>query len=646
MMTPMMESEAGSRVDSRGESKGHVSVADISTDSLFIEWALVPSVGSPPDLRVTPAWRQGRPTISVSFEATLPPTPGPLGVKAILPQDWGWQELEIRGDGLLGWRSSGESSGVLASAASPHANIDPDSTATMDDLHGLNGLSTPPPDHQVALADLEPDDFSFELSSIRTDARPRPVTPSLRRSITAELAQASMFKVKPRTPVHASSFELEFEADDEEEDRVIIVRGVLAPLPLTLVPPEKDMEIPFVHFVDPSLPTRVAVICDGATFHLAASEEAAGSEGKRLCEVWKPSIGTFSWGHEAAAKEDAAVVSGPVKVVAQRNIWGVQTIALAFQWPGEASGIKFDVPTKTARIIRATALGRQIARSITDRGDSVQIRLAGGRGVVEVVLEAVDAEGVALPSFPGGTGEIAVELVGPGWDSKLSKVPQLTFTQLTFTGILNSEPKSNLTRIDAMTFTGSLSPAPRITFTPLHVVTNAPETRVIEKVVVAPPPKSRWKRLLSFTTLFNLFLLYVLVSLAQEVQKLRSEVQFIADEQRDLRLYSFERANSRAWVERTTNERWEESAVDPDQQSGRQEPPRNEADGRSEGLADATQGKASETAPESTPTKLNAKRQASSTGVHSVVSATNPNYGLGRVVVKRTSWKDWIEHPS
>lgn len=373
-------------------------------------------MGSPPDLRVTPVWRQGQPTINLSFEATLPPGPSALGLGANVPQDWGWQELEIRGDGLLGWRSSGESSGVLASAASPWGNGDPDSTATVDDLQGLNGLSTPPPDHQVALADLEPDDFSFELNSIRTDARPRPATPSLRRSITAELAQASMFKVKPRAPVHASSFELDFEDDGEEEDRVIIVRGVLAPLPLTLVPPETNMEIPFIRFLDPSLPTRAAVICDNATFHAGSPDEVTEPEGRRLCDVWKSSIGTFSWGDEALSKQDAGVVNGPVKVVSQRNIWGVQTVALAFQWPIDAHGIKFDLPTKTARIVRATALGRQMARSITHKGDAVQIRLAGGRGVVEVVLEIVDAEGVALPSFSGANGEIAVELVGPGWD--------------------------------------------------------------------------------------------------------------------------------------------------------------------------------------------------------------------------------------
>lgn len=391
---------------------------DGSTDTLFIEWALVPSVGSPPDLRVTPTWRQGHPIISLSFEATLLSGPSVMSLGAILPQDWGWHELEIRGDGLLGWRSSGESSGVLASTASAYADVDPDSTATLDDPHDLHGLSTPPPDHQVTLAHLGPDDFSFELESMRADSRPRPVTPSIRRSITAELAQASLFKVRPRAPVHATSFELEFEDDDGEEDRVVIVRGVLAPLPLTLVPPEAKVEIPFIRFLDASLPTRAAVVCPGATFCKDSSDEGSAVEGARLCEVWKPSIGTFSWGEEATSKNATAAVHGPVKIVVQRNIWGLQTVALAFQWPEDAHDVTFRLPTKTARVVRATSLGRQIPRSTAGQDGEVQVRLAGGRGIVEVVLEAVDAEGVALPSFPEGNGEVAVELVGPGWDSE------------------------------------------------------------------------------------------------------------------------------------------------------------------------------------------------------------------------------------
>lgn len=162
--------------------------------------------------------------------------------------------------------------------------------------------------------------------------------------------------------------------------------------------------------------------------------------------------------------------------------------------------------------------------------------------------------------------------------------------------------------------------------------------------MVEQPRKGRWRRIVSFTTLFNLFLVYVLVSLAQEVQKLRSEVQFIADEQRDLRVYGFERANSRGWVERETTERWDESAVRPGQQPKGEEMPRNEKDPRDRGHAD--QGTTAEPSPDPTRVNPEATQQTQSAGTHSVVSKTNPNYGLGRVVVKRTSWKDWVNHPT
>lgn len=217
---------------------------------------------------------------------------------------------------------------------------------------------------------------------------------------------------------------------------------------------------------------------------------------------------------------------------------------------------------------------------------------------------------------------------------------------LTLTGILNAEPKTNLQRIDAMTFTGSLSPAPTITFTPPTVPEKASETKIIEKVVVEQPPKSRWSRIVSFSTLFNLFLVYVLVSLAQEVQKLRSEVQFIADEQRDLRVCGFERANSRGWVERETTERWEDSAVRSDEQPESQNAPRDEASRDPSDRVHAGQGTPAQSTPDPTRVNWDASQQTQSAGSHSVVSATNPNYGLGRVVVKRTSWMDWINHPT
>lgn len=197
-----------------------------------------------------------------------------------------------------------------------------------------------------------------------------------------------------------------------------------------------------------------------------------------------------------------------------------------------------------------------------------------------------------------------------------------------------------------MTFTGSLNPAPSIMFTPPSVGAVVPDSKVVEKVVSTPPPKTRWRRIVSFSTLFNLFLVYVLVSLAQEVQKLRSEVQFIADEQRDLRLYGgYDRANSRGWVERQTTERWEDSAVRSEQQAKPQPPPRNEDEQDPNVRNNPGQG-TTEPKPERTPVNSENAHQTQSAGSHSVVSATNPNYGLGRVVVKRMGWMDWIDHPS
>lgn len=47
----------------------------------------------------------------------------------------------------------------------------------------------------------------------------------------------------------------------------------------------------------------------------------------------------------------------------------------------------------------------------------------------------------------------------------------------------------------------------------------------------------RIRTLFSFSTFLNLFMLWLLVSMGQQVQRLRNEVAFVADEARDLRMY-------------------------------------------------------------------------------------------------------------
>lgn len=53
----------------------------------------------------------------------------------------------------------------------------------------------------------------------------------------------------------------------------------------------------------------------------------------------------------------------------------------------------------------------------------------------------------------------------------------------------------------------------------------------------AASPESWARRLFSTRSIINLFLLYLVISLAQQVQRLRTEVAYVAEEARDLRLY-------------------------------------------------------------------------------------------------------------
>jgi hypothetical protein len=46
------------------------------------------------------------------------------------------------------------------------------------------------------------------------------------------------------------------------------------------------------------------------------------------------------------------------------------------------------------------------------------------------------------------------------------------------------------------------------------------------------------RTLFSFSTFFNILLLWLIISLGQQVQRLRSEISFVAEEAKDLRMYS------------------------------------------------------------------------------------------------------------
>jgi outer membrane biosynthesis protein TonB len=76
---------------------------------------------------------------------------------------------------------------------------------------------------------------------------------------------------------------------------------------------------------------------------------------------------------------------------------------------------------------------------------------------------------------------------------------------------------------------------------------------------LSTPQKPRFSvnKLVSWTVVFNIVLFWILVSLAQQLDRVRTEIAFVAEEARDLRLYSFERERiERAErAERETRER-------------------------------------------------------------------------------------------
>lgn len=137
---------------------------------------------------------------------------------------------------------------------------------------------------------------------------------------------------------------------------------------------------------------------------------------------------------------------------------------------------------------------------------------------------------------------------------------------------------------------------------------------------VSAPRKSLARRLVSWNTLFHLLLLWIIVSLAQQVQRLRSEVAFVADEARDLRLYGFERATPpppppSQLSDYATDHNWDETPV----------PAWSESSAKDAGSG---QEPHRDLLPEETE-----------------VVEIAPNYGIGRVVFGRAGWQ-WLEHPT
>lgn len=559
--------------------------ADTSTDSMTLEWSFMPSPGSDPTLRVAPQWSESLPSISVAFEAAITARPGPFGLEAILPPGWGWSSLQIRADGLFSWRSAdGQSLGALVSATA---------SARDDGLPSDAYSSTQPP---IALAPLDAgDDFSFEQSSFLDG--PRASQTPTRRSLSGDRGAGAVLRVVPRSPTPAALFECEFEPSEgnEDEDRVILLEGTLQPMPLTLVSPDTPVQIPFFRFNDASLPLYAKVSCPGAAFVEREGDEDDDAPGNsHTCDTTTDSVGTFVWTDllgQPLPPREAAPVTGDVRVIAQRSVWGVQTISCKIPWPTRSEEVALFFPAGPARVTRAHARGQPLAHSAIEQEGGTEIRLRGGSGQVDAVFEVVTDQGVAIPSFPNATGNVEVELVGTGWDSKCTAdtlTPEL----------LLGKPETTLTQSENRVFTGPAASPAVIRFSE---PTAAPLTQTRRP--------SFARRLVSWNTLFHLVLLWVIVSLAQQVQRLRSEVAFVADEARDLRLYGFERASP---LHDSEPDAWDQSAsASSSPSAGKVQDPDFE-----EFVSTTTE-----------------------------VEVAAANYDIGRVVFGRPGWQ-WLQHPT
>ncbi|WVQ80027.1 hypothetical protein IAT38_002128 [Cryptococcus sp. DSM 104549] len=541
-----------------------------STDTLRVEWSFTSPMGTVevPSLEITPQWDRRAPSIQLDYSAPAPgrDTVVPLEVDA--PDGWAWSELFIEGDGLAYWRSvDSDSWDSRDEAVDPDATIElyqeEDSFATVrpgkkprqplqplgaSPRSALSGTGHP---QQPALmggssaslmrqtlpapADMNIDDYSFELSGEQSPARLRPATPSgVRRSPTLSSSPTpsrgkALNAPVLREPRVSRLFDLYF---SEGGERGIVLQGTLVPLsPLTLVSAHLPCRLPLVTFCSPSsstTPQQCHVQCPSARYGKDSSTPPTSEP--TLIDVTLG--GTFTWINERSSSVSASIrdkevsrVRGSVKTRLRRNAWGVVSMSVIFPFPRRAEETGFSLYSHGSlagevRITRATVDGVPASRCLyTWEGEGegeestgrTEVRVGKkGRegGLVEIVLE-MSGETVGMPVFEGSVGTGSVELVGDGWEALIKAGLKTTLTPA-------ASPNS---------FTYDLSsPHPTITLVPPPIAT-------------APASTSRFPGLFTPFTVWNLILLWILLSVGLNVRKLTGEVAYVREEARDLRLY-------------------------------------------------------------------------------------------------------------
>lgn len=150
------------------------------------------------------------------------------------------------------------------------------------------------------------------------------------------------------------------------------------------------------------------------------------------------------------------------------------------------------------------------------------------------------------------------------------------------------------------------------------------------------------RTLFSAQTALMMFLLYVLISLGLQVQRLQGQVAFVVDEARDLRLYGMGRADQNG------DRSWDASTAGAENQRDNRATAREDVIVRSGSVEDA------HIEPDGTLSEK-WREWEKATMTPPVVTTTHDmerkdapvsEMGLGRVVWSRSAWERWASHPT
>nr|XP_019011758.1 uncharacterized protein I206_03864 [Kwoniella pini CBS 10737]OCF50539.1 hypothetical protein I206_03864 [Kwoniella pini CBS 10737] len=578
-----------------------------STEVLRLEWSFNSASSSDiPSLQISPRYDKQSSTISIAYVTQIPMTENPISFEIDVPDGWGWSDFTVQGENLMNWRCVDGGWGVS------ETNLDDsmqeaeyeDSFATVRAKSAFSRKLTPASSTESGHSDILPtirstnnatsssaslmrqtfpslhekmEDFSFEMASVEH----KPATPtSLRKSPLQMLLSSTSSKghTSRERPRAGKSFNLYLGA---EGDRTIAIQGTLSLIDsMTLVSPSIPMKIPFIRFENQT--SQCQVECPWATYGSSKTE----SSQVELVDIALG--GRLAWTGQDGSKfsTSASPLKGDVKVRLRRSPWGIINAFAVFPFPSSREEVGFSIDCyEDIRLLRSTIDGKDVARTMYSENHNQQIRLGKHDqkpgGVVEVEWEmTLGTSGViGLPVFEStGDGSLKVELSGDEWSSSLPLI------------------KTNMKRDSPNSLTYPLASS-------------------IEAKLSLPVPgivKSRRKTLLSLSNLINLILLWLLLSMGQQLQRLKSEIDFVRDEYKDLRDYGIQLPNQVSEIPITTAT-----------------------------VTEVVITTSTQTADQQTSTSHNSDKEKGN-----LIVVERNKYDLGRVVRGNIHWGDWLTHPT